>query len=129
MPVNGTFGKRNFGHSAKSPGSVSAARLSTNASSVGADAPSAIPRAAHGKQPPLVTGGLITLLCLIFWAEIAQTADFASALSPSRQSLIMLGGVDGKLIFGDPVPPLAMAGMVLIVGGVVLVGLSGAKTH
>ncbi len=35
----------------------------------------------------------------------------------------------GKLMFDDPVPPLAMVGMVLIVGGVVLVGLSGAKTH
>ncbi|OLB86592.1 MAG: hypothetical protein AUI15_30800 [Actinobacteria bacterium 13_2_20CM_2_66_6] len=42
---------------------------------------------------------------------------------------IALVAVLGKLIFGDPVPPLAMAGMVLIVGGVVLVGLSGAKTH
>jgi len=35
----------------------------------------------------------------------------------------------GKLIFDDPVPPLAMIGMVLIIGGVVLVSLSGAKTH
>lgn len=35
----------------------------------------------------------------------------------------------GKIMFDDPVPPLAMVGMVLIVGGVVLVGISGAKTH
>ena len=42
---------------------------------------------------------------------------------------IALVAVLGKLIFGDPVPPLAMAGMVLIVGGVVLVGASGAKAH
>ncbi len=42
---------------------------------------------------------------------------------------IALVAVLGKLIFGDLVPPLAMAGMVLIVGGVVLVGASGAKAH
>ena len=35
----------------------------------------------------------------------------------------------GKLMFGDPVPPLAMIGMVMIVGGVVLVSASGAPAH
>ncbi|HEY0830203.1 MAG TPA: multidrug efflux SMR transporter [Candidatus Dormibacteraeota bacterium] len=42
---------------------------------------------------------------------------------------IALVAVLGKVMFGDPVPPLAIAGMVLIVGGVVLVGMSGAKAH
>jgi small multidrug resistance pump len=42
---------------------------------------------------------------------------------------IALVAVLGKLIFDDPVPPLAIVGMVLIVGGVVLVSASGAKTH
>ncbi|TMC83553.1 MAG: multidrug efflux SMR transporter [Chloroflexi bacterium] len=42
---------------------------------------------------------------------------------------IALVAVLGKLIFDDPVPPLAIAGMVLIVGGVLLVSASGAKTH
>ena len=42
---------------------------------------------------------------------------------------IALVAVFGKLIFNDPVPPLAIFGMVLIVGGVALVGFSGAKTH
>lgn len=42
---------------------------------------------------------------------------------------IALVAVLGKLIFNDPVPPLAVAGMVLIVGGVILVSASGAKTH
>ncbi|MGZ6299846.1 MAG: DMT family transporter [Candidatus Limnocylindria bacterium] len=37
--------------------------------------------------------------------------------------------VMGKVMFGDPVPPLAMVGMVMIVGGVVLVSASGAPTH
>jgi len=35
----------------------------------------------------------------------------------------------GKVMFGDPVPPLAMVGMVMIVGGVVLVSASGVPTH
>jgi len=42
---------------------------------------------------------------------------------------VALVAVLGKLIFGDPVPPLAVAGMVLIVGGVALVGFSGANPH
>jgi len=40
-----------------------------------------------------------------------------------------LVAVFGKIIFNDPVPPLAMAGMVLIVGGVVLVGMSCPPTR
>jgi len=35
----------------------------------------------------------------------------------------------GKIMFNDPVPPLAVVGMVLIVGGVALVSLSGATGH
>jgi small multidrug resistance pump len=39
---------------------------------------------------------------------------------------VALVAVLGKLMFDDPVPPLAMVGMVLIVGGVALVSLSAA---
>jgi small multidrug resistance pump len=42
---------------------------------------------------------------------------------------VALVAILGKLLFDDPVPPLAMVGMVLIVGGVALVSLSGAPTH
>ncbi len=35
----------------------------------------------------------------------------------------------GKIMFNDPVPPVAVIGMVLIVVGVVLVSLSGASSH
>jgi small multidrug resistance pump len=42
---------------------------------------------------------------------------------------VALVAVLGKVLFDDPVPPLAMVGMVLIVGGVALVSLSGAPTH
>jgi small multidrug resistance pump len=42
---------------------------------------------------------------------------------------VALVAILGKLIFDDPVPPLATVGMVLIVGGVALVSLSGAPTH
>ena len=42
---------------------------------------------------------------------------------------VALVAVLGKVLFDDPVPPLAMVGMVLIVGGVALVSLSGAPVH
>lgn len=42
---------------------------------------------------------------------------------------VALVAVLGKILFDDPVPPLAVVGMVLIVGGVILVSASGAKTH
>ncbi|MDQ2942513.1 MAG: multidrug efflux SMR transporter [Candidatus Dormibacteraeota bacterium] len=42
---------------------------------------------------------------------------------------VALVAVLGKLIFDDPVPPLAMVGMVLIIGGVALVSISGAPSH
>jgi small multidrug resistance pump len=42
---------------------------------------------------------------------------------------VALVAVFGKIMFDDPVPPLAVVGMVLIVGGVALVSLSGATGH
>jgi len=42
---------------------------------------------------------------------------------------VALVAVLGKLIFNDPVPPLAMIGIVLIIGGVVMVSLSGVTGH
>jgi small multidrug resistance pump len=42
---------------------------------------------------------------------------------------VALVAVLGKLMFNDPVPPIAMVGMVLIVAGVVLVSLSAAPSH
>jgi len=42
---------------------------------------------------------------------------------------VALVAVLGKLLFDDPVPPLAMVGMVLIIGGVALVSVSGAPGH
>jgi len=42
---------------------------------------------------------------------------------------IALVAVFGEILFNDLVPPLAVAGMVLIVGGVVLVGMSGPPTR
>ena len=42
---------------------------------------------------------------------------------------VALVAVLGKLLFNAPVPPLAMVGMVLIVGGVALVSFSGAPGH
>jgi len=42
---------------------------------------------------------------------------------------VALVAVLGKIMFNDPVPPIAMIGMVLIVAGVVLVSMSGAPSH
>jgi small multidrug resistance pump len=42
---------------------------------------------------------------------------------------VALVAILGKIVFNDPVPPIAMIGIVLIVAGVALVSLSGAKTH
>lgn len=42
---------------------------------------------------------------------------------------VALVAVLGKIMFDDPVPPIAMIGMVLIVAGVVLVSMSGAPSH
>ena len=42
---------------------------------------------------------------------------------------IALVAVLGKIMFGDPVPPIAIGGIVLIIGGVALVSLSGATGH
>ena len=42
---------------------------------------------------------------------------------------IALVAVLNKVIFNDPVPPLAMVGIVLIIGGVVLVRVSGGGAH
>jgi small multidrug resistance pump len=42
---------------------------------------------------------------------------------------IALVAILGKVIYNDPVPPLAIFGMVLIVGGVGLVGMSGVRSH
>jgi small multidrug resistance pump len=42
---------------------------------------------------------------------------------------VALVAVLGKLIFDDPIPPLAMIGIVLIIGGVVMVSLSGVTGH
>jgi small multidrug resistance pump len=42
---------------------------------------------------------------------------------------VALVAVLGKIMFNDPVPPIAIVGMVLIVGGVALVSLSGATGH
>ena len=108
MPVKATFGQRNSVSSTKSSGSVSAPRQSTpsvasafsDPGTVGIDALPYVRRAAQHNAPPFVTGGLIILLSLVFWMEISQAVDLASLLSPSRQDLIALGGVDGKLVFG-----------------------------
>ena len=69
---------------------------------------------------------------LLLGAAIAT--EVASTLAPRALRDLVRGrhalvAVFGEILFNDPAPPLAMAGMVLIVGGVVLVGMSGPPTR
>ena len=69
------------------------------------------------------------LISIILLAVVLKTLPVGIVYAIWSAVGIALVAVLGRLIFGDPVPPLAAVGMVLIVGGVSLVGFSGAKTH
>ena len=69
------------------------------------------------------------LVSIVLLAVVLKTLPVGIVYAIWSAVGIALVAVLGRLIFGDPVPPLAAVGMVLIVGGVSLVGFSGAKTH
>jgi len=69
------------------------------------------------------------LVSIVLLAIVLKTLPVGIVYAIWSAVGIALVAVLGKVIFGDPVPPLAAVGMVLIVGGVALVGFSGAKTH
>lgn len=88
-------------------------------------------RASNGLTrlvPSLIVGAGYVLS---FWllALVLKTLPVGVVYAIWSAVGVALVAVLGKILFGDPVPPLAMVGMVLIVGGVALVGASGAKTH
>jgi rhomboid protease GluP len=49
---------------------------------------------------PIVTCGFVVLLTLVFAAEVRFTGSTGFSLSPTRQSLTAMGGIDGNLVFG-----------------------------
>ena len=69
------------------------------------------------------------LVSIVLLAIVLKTLPVGVVYAIWSAVGIALVAVLGKIIFGDPVPPLAAVGMVLIVGGVALVGFSGAKAH
>ena len=78
---------------------------------------------------PSVVTTVAYLVSIVLLAIVLKTLPVGIVYAIWSAVGIALVAVLGKVIFGDPVPPLAAVGMVLIVGGVVLVGFSGAKTH
>ena len=78
---------------------------------------------------PSVVTTVAYLVSIVLLAIVLKTLPVGIVYAIWSAVGIALVAVLGKVIFGDPVPPLAAAGMVLIVGGVALVGFSGAKTH
>ena len=88
-------------------------------------------RASNGytQLVPSVVTTVFYLVSIVLLAIVLKTLPVGIVYAIWSAVGIALVAVLGKVIFGDPVPPLAAVGMVLIVGGVALVGFSGAKTH
>ena len=75
----------------------------------------------------IVVGGYVASFILL--ALVLKTLPVGIVYAIWSAVGVALVAVLGKVFFDDPVPPLAVVGMVLIVGGVILVSASGAKTH
>jgi len=69
------------------------------------------------------------LVSIVLLAIVLKTLPVGIVYAIWSAVGIALVAILGRFIFGDPVPPMAAIGMVLIVGGVALVGFSGARTH
>lgn len=69
------------------------------------------------------------LVSIVLLAIVLKTLPVGVVYAIWSAVGIALVAILGRFMFGDPVPPLAAVGMILIVGGVTLVGFSGAKTH
>ena len=96
------------------------------------DAPDTRPRLDGGEMAlPFLTAGLIALLTAIFWLEVTWAEDFAAHLSPSRQALLVFGGIDARLVFGSGewwrlfTAPLLHGGLSHLIGNAVVLGLVG----
>jgi len=90
-------------------------------------------RPRHDRQITLpgATIALILVLALIFGMEVDRAIDFTSWLSPSRQALIALGGLDGHLAIGSGewwrllTAPMLHAGPMHIIGNCAVLALIG----
>ena len=88
-------------------------------------------RASNGftQLVPAALTVVMYLVSIVLLALVLKTLPVGVVYAIWSAVGIALVAILGRVIFGDPVPPMAALGMVLIVGGVVLVGFSGAKTH
>ena len=88
-------------------------------------------RASNGftQVVPAAITVVMYLVSIVLLALVLKTLPVGIVYAIWSAVGIALVAVLGRVIFGDPVPPVAALGMVLIVGGVALVGFSGAKTH
>jgi small multidrug resistance pump len=88
-------------------------------------------RASNGftQVVPAVITVVTYLISIVLLALVLKTLPVGVVYAIWSAVGIALVAILGRLIFNDPVPPIAAVGMVLIVGGVALVGFSGAKTH
>ncbi|HKW58865.1 MAG TPA: multidrug efflux SMR transporter [Candidatus Dormibacteraeota bacterium] len=88
-------------------------------------------RASAGFTQPVPAAITVVtyLVSIVLLAVVLKTLPVGIVYAIWSAVGIAMVAVLGRVIFGDPVPPLAALGMVLIVGGVMLVGFSGAKTH
>ena len=88
-------------------------------------------RASNGftQVVPAAVTVVAYLVSIVLLAIVLKTLPVGVVYAIWSAVGIALVAVLGRVMFGDPVPPLAALGMVLIVGGVALVGFSGAKPH
>ena len=88
-------------------------------------------RASNGftQVVPAAITVVMYLVSIVLLALVLKTLPVGIVYAIWSAVGITLVAILGRVIFGDPVPPVAALGMVLIVGGVALVGFSGAKTH
>jgi small multidrug resistance pump len=88
-------------------------------------------RASNGftQFMPAAITVVMYLVSIVLLALVLKTLPVGIVYAIWSAVGIALVAILGRVIFGDPVPPMAAIGMVLIVGGVALVGFSGAKTH
>jgi small multidrug resistance pump len=88
-------------------------------------------RASNGftQIVPAVITVVTYLISIVLLALVLKTLPVGIVYAIWSAVGIALVAILGRVIFNDPVPPIAAVGMVLIVGGVALVGFSGAKAH
>jgi drug/metabolite transporter (DMT)-like permease len=82
---------------------------------------------AHALQSPFIWGGI--LLLIVYFACFLAAVSWAdlSLVLPVTALGYILDVVTGHYLLGEPVSPARWSGAVLIVCGVVLVSISGAR--